>query len=62
MRTNTHFLARADSTRALWAMMAAVVLTGGGMALDHAMGPSLVAYDHMGSTQLVGVLEAQPIG
>jgi hypothetical protein len=62
MRTNTHFFSRSERKVALWAMVAAVVLTGGGMALDHAMGPSLGAYDHMGSTQLVGVLEAQPIG
>ena len=62
MRTNTHFFSRAERKIALWAMVAAVVLTGGGVALDRAMGPSMGAYANMGTTQLVGVLEAQPVG
>ncbi|MBO9502361.1 hypothetical protein [Brevundimonas sp. A19_0] len=62
MRTNTHFFSRNERKAALWAALAVVALSAGGFAWDWAQGPSLGAYDHMGSTQLVGVLEAQPIG
>ena len=62
MRTNTHFLSRGERKAAVWAVVAAVALSAAGFAWDWAQGPSLGLYERMGQTQLVGVIEAQPLG
>ena len=50
MRTNTHFFSRGERKAAVWAVVAAVALSALGL------------YERMGQTQLVGVIEAQPLG
>ena len=62
MRTNTHFFSRGERKAALWAVVAAVAVSAAGFAWDWAQGPSLGQYERMGQTQLVGVIEAQPLG
>ena len=62
MRNHTHFFSRAERKAALWAVLAAVALSAAGFAWDWARGPSMGLYDQMGQTQLVGVLEARPLG
>lgn len=61
MRTNTHFFSRAERKAALWAVVTAVILSAAGFAWDWAQGPSMGLYDQMGTTQLVDVIEAQPL-
>lgn len=62
MRTNTHFFTPGERKTALWAVVAAVALSAAGFAWERAQGPSLGIYDQMGQTQLVDVIEAQPLG
>lgn len=62
MRTYTHFFSRAERKAALWAVVAAVAVSAGGFAWERAQGPSLGVYGQMGQTQLVDVIEAQPLG
>ena len=62
MRTNTHFFSRGERKAAVWAVVAAVALSAAGFAWDWAQGPSLGLYERMGQTQLVVVIEAQPLG
>jgi len=62
MRTNTHFFSRGERKAALWAIVVAVTVSAAGFAWDWAQGPSLGLYDRMGQTQLVGAIEARPLG
>ena len=62
MRTNTHFFSRGERKAAVWAVVAAVARSAAGFAWDWAQGPSLGMYERVGQTQLVGVIEAQPLG
>ena len=60
-RTNTRFFSVNERKAALWAVIAAVIFSAAGFAWDWAEGPSLGLYDRMGQTQLVGVIDAQPL-
>jgi hypothetical protein len=62
MRTNTHFFSRGERKAAVWAVVAALALSAAGFAWDWARGPSLGLYERVGQTQLVGAIEAQPLG
>ena len=61
MRTNTHFFSRGERKAAVWAVVAAVALSAAGFAWDWAQGPSMGLYERAGTTQLVGVIDAQPL-
>lgn len=63
MRKANRVFTRAERKVALWALLAATILTATGLAFDRLAPPPLGVYDqNYGAPALTDVLDARPIG
>lgn len=64
MRKSNRVFTPAERRLAFWALIATVIVTLGGVAIDRATGPSLGVYGFDAGTPpgLPGMIEAQPLG